>query len=104
MDRWNYMIHLVGWSAPIFAAQWLLAHRAFRRNLGAVFWPALIGGTYFSVIDSVAVRAGIWFFDPRQILGIFLGPLPLEEVLFFFLTSWLVSQSLVMFLPNGYRR
>ena len=104
MERWNYMIHLVGWSAPIFAVQWLLAHRAFRQNLGAVFLPALIGGTYFSLIDSVAVHAGIWFFDPRQILGIFIGPLPLEEVLFFFLTSWLVSQSLVLFLPDGYRR
>ena len=104
MERWNYMIHLVGWSAPIFAVQWLLAHRAFRQNLGAVFLPALIGGTYFSLIDSVAVHARIWYFDPRQILGIFIGPLPLEEVLFFFLTSWLVSQSLVLFLPDGYRR
>lgn len=104
MERWNYLIHLVGWSAPIFAGQWILAHQAFRRNLTAVFLPALIGGTFFSVIDSVAVHAGIWFFDPKQILGVFIGPLPLEEVLFFFLTSWLVSQSLVMFLPDGYRR
>ncbi len=102
--HWHYFIHLVGWSAPIFLGQWILAHRAFRRNLFAVFVPALIGGTFFSLIDSVAVRAGIWFFDPAQILGFFIGPLPIEEVLFFYLTSWLVSQSLVMFLPDGYRR
>ncbi len=103
MGKWSYFVHLVGWSAPIFAGQWILAHRAFRRNLRAIFLPPLIVGTYLSIIDAVAVRAGIWFFDPAQILGLFLGPLPLEEVLFFYLTSWLVSQSLVMFLPDGYR-
>lgn len=104
MSRWHYFLHLMGWATPVIALQWALAHRAFRRNLRAVFAPALIGGTFFSIVDSVAVRAGVWFFDPAQILGIFIGPLPLEEVLFFYVTSLLVSQSLVMFLPDGWRR
>ncbi|MBS0661082.1 MAG: lycopene cyclase domain-containing protein [Verrucomicrobia bacterium] len=99
----NYLVHLVGWSAPILAGQWALAHAAFRRNLRAIVAPTLIGGTFFSLIDSVAVHSGIWHFDPAQNVGIFIGPLPLEEMLFFYLTSWLVAQSFVMFLPDRLR-
>jgi lycopene cyclase domain-containing protein len=104
MQRWTYLFHLVGWTAPIFAAQWILVRPILRQNLREVILASLIGTVFFSAIDSIAVRAAIWFFDPRQILGVFIGPLPLEEVLFFFLTSLLVSQSLVVLLPVGYRR
>jgi lycopene cyclase domain-containing protein len=104
MQRWTYFLHLVGWTAPIFAAQWLLVRPILRKNIREVLLASLIGTVFFSVIDSFAVHSGIWFFDHRQILQIYFGPLPLEEVLFFFLTSLLVSQSLVVLLPVGYRR
>lgn len=99
----NYLVHLVGWFLPVCAGQWALAHRAFRRNLRAIFLPAAIGGTFFTIIDSVAVNAGIWHFDPAQNVGLLLGPLPLEEVMFFYLTAWLVAQSFIMFLPDRLR-
>ena len=102
--KWHYFVHLVGWTAPVLFGQWAIGHRIFRRNLAAVFGPAFIGMTFFATVDSFAVNAGIWFFDPAQILGWHIGPLPMEEVLFFFLTSLLVSQSLVLFLPAAYRR
>ena len=51
----------------------------------------------------MAVRSGIWFFDEKQILGIKIAGLPLEEVLFFLLTSLLVTQSLLLLLPKDYR-
>jgi lycopene cyclase domain-containing protein len=72
--------------------------------LRAIVLPALGGTIFFSAVDAFAIRAGIWFFDPAQILGLHVGPLPLEEVLFFFLTSWLVAQSLVLMLPPSLRR
>ena len=102
--KWHYFLHLVGWTLPLLAGQWVIGWRIFRRNLGAVFCPALIATVFFGVSDSFAVRAGIWRFDPRQILGWWIGPLPFEEVLFFFLTSLLVTQSLLLFLPAAYRR
>ncbi len=37
----------------------------------------------FSVWDVLAIRAGHWAYDPRQISGVRLGVLPLEELLFF---------------------
>lgn len=99
-----YLQHLLLWMLPILIGQWIIAGKILRRNLKAILIPAVFLGTYLSIADSVAIRSGIWFFDPIQTLGITLGGyLPLEESLFFFLTSLLVSQSLVMFLPEHLR-
>ena len=70
----------------------------------APFFPALIGGSFFSFCDSFAVRSGIWVFDAGKILGFHVGPLPVEEVLFFSSPTCWVSQSLVLFLPASMRR
>ncbi len=99
----RYLFHMLFWMLPVVAIQWALAWKTFRHNLKAVFIPPFIIGTYYTVADSFAVRDGIWYFDPQQILNIFLGPLPIEEVIFFYLTALLVSQSFVMFMPQGYR-
>jgi lycopene cyclase domain-containing protein len=37
----------------------------------------------FVLWDLAAVHSGWWWFDPAQILGVRLGVLPVEEVLFF---------------------
>ena len=100
----NYLFHILAWMLPVVAIQWALAWRVFRRNLRAVFLPPLIIGTYYVIADTFAVRDGIWYFDPQQILALFVGILPVEEVIFFYLTALLVSQSFVMLLPKGYRR
>ncbi len=102
--KWHYFLHLTLWSIPILAGQWAIGWRTYSRNLVPVFVPPLIATLFFSVCDSVAVRQGIWFFDARQITGWHVGPLPVEEVLFFLLTSLLVSQSLILLLPASYRR
>ena len=104
MGHWHYFLHLTLWAVPIIVGQWFFGARVFRRNLRAIVLPAVAGTVFFSACDSVAVRAGIWTFDPAQCLGLHVGPLPVEEVLFFFLTSWLVAQSLLLLLPLGNRR
>ena len=104
MGRWHYFLHLVLWAMPFILLQWIPGWRTILRNLRAVVLPAIFGTLFFSVVDTFAVQAGIWFFDPKQTLGWHLGPLPVEEVLFFFLTSWLVAQSLVLMLPARFKR
>ena len=47
-------------------------------------WPAiLLPALIFAVWDNWFVGMGVWGFNPRYITGIYLGHLPLEEVLFF---------------------
>lgn len=55
--------------------------RRFKRVILSIFPTAL----FFLIWDAYAIRGGHWFFDEKQILGIF-GPfdIPLEEFLFFF--------------------
>lgn len=75
----------------------------YRRVVGAVLVPIVL---YLCVADSLAIRAGIWTIDPRQSLGILLGGrLPLEELVFFSLTTALVAFGLVLGLaPETGRR
>jgi lycopene cyclase domain-containing protein len=54
--------------------------------------------------DLAAVREGIWEFDEKQILGLkWRNRLPIEEILFFFVSSLLVAQSYVMLVPAAAR-
>lgn len=98
-----YLSHLLLWFLPIIALQWAIGWRIFLANLRAILLPTLIAGTYYSLSDVVAIREGIWFFGENQILGIHVGPVPIEEILFFFLTALLVAQSFVLFLPASLR-
>lgn len=101
--RWHYFVHLVAWAGPLIIVQWVIGWKIFRRNLRAVFVPPLVAVVFFGACDSVAIRSGVWAFDPRQILGWWVGGVPVEEALFFFLTSLLVTQSLLLLLPARYR-
>lgn len=99
----NYLFHLLVWMLPVALIQWALGWRIFLRNLRAILIPTAVIGTYFTLADSIAIKQGIWRFDRNQILGLHLGTVPVEEVIFFFLTSLLVAQSLVLFLPQRLR-
>lgn len=103
-SSYNYAWHLLYWLIPVILMQWIIAWPIFQ-----VFWPHILCatfciGTYLSLADYVAVRQGIWFFDPKQISKICIAKiLPWEEVVFFYITSILVAQSYVMLLPHAVR-
>lgn len=100
-SRWAYLIHLVGWAGPLILFQLVALARHYRARTGAVLRavlpPAFIIGVYLSVADHLAISAGIWNFGEGKHLGVYLGLVPLEEVLFFLLTSILVSLGLALF-------
>ncbi len=99
-----YLQHLLLWMLPVVLIQWTVGRNILRANLRAIIWPTCIAGIYLTLADSFAIRAGVWFFDPEQILGWHLGPyIPIEEILFFILTSLIVTQSFILFLPNENR-
>ena len=65
------------WLEIVFKVQVL---KRITRALQAITPIALL----FLIWDALAIKHGDWFFDPKQILGIF-GPfrIPLEEYFFF---------------------
>ena len=58
-------------------------------------------GTYLSIIDAIAIEQGIWTITLSTSTGILIGGiLPIEEAVFFFLTSTLVVFGMVLILDN----
>ena len=100
-SRYAYLVHLLGWGLPVLALQFAVLVGHYRRRsarvLRAVLPPALAIGTYLSAADHVAIRRGVWVFGEGQHLGVYVGAVPLEEVLFFFITSLLVAQGIALF-------
>ena len=56
--------------------------RVYRRLTRAVQAIAPVAAV-FLIWDYFAIRAGWWWFDPDYITGVFVGALPLEEIIFF---------------------
>ncbi len=101
--RVNYAIHLA-WFLPVVYAQWILAPPLFFGHFWLLLLVMAIFGLYYSLADLVAVRAGTWFFDEKQITGFKVaGVLPWEEIAFFYLTTLLVAQSYLLLLPGDLR-
>ena len=81
---------------PPLAVQWGwgLDRLLGRRRVWAlgIAAPAL----YLCIVDAAAIRDGIWHIAPATSTGWMLGGLPVEEALFFVVTSALVAQGVLL--------
>ncbi|MBU3698482.1 MAG: lycopene cyclase domain-containing protein [Candidatus Kapabacteria bacterium] len=100
----TYAWHLGIWFLPLISAQWGFGWSILSPRLPVIAASTLAIGTILTLADVWAVRRGIWFFDDKQITGIMLGKiLPWEEAAFFCVTSLLVAQSILLFIPESLR-
>src|SRR6185437_10902388 len=96
MSHWPYLPFLLVWALPVVALQWLVGGVYLWRERGRWLWIVLGLGAYFSLADGIAIHAGVWRFDGRALLGLWLGPVPLEEIAFYLLTVAMVVQGCVI--------
>lgn len=100
-SRWAYLTHLLVWALPVILLQLGALALHYKERTGAVLRavlpPAFLVGGYLAAADHLAISAGIWNFGEGRHLGIYVGAVPLEEVLFFVMTSLLVSLGLALF-------
>ena len=99
--RWNYLPFLLVWALPVIILQWALGGRYLWRARSLWAPVSLILCAWLTLADAVAISTGVWRFDPRALLGPALGPVPLEEILFYLLTSLMVTQGFIA-LWEGY--
>jgi putative membrane protein len=76
----------------IFGADILWANR---RLLAAAILPVTV---YLWVVDAIAIGSGTWIIDPAQTTGISLGPLPIEEMVFFLMTNVIIAFGIILML------
>jgi lycopene cyclase domain-containing protein len=101
----TYLGLILAWSAPVLALQWAYAGGAIWARRGAWAVGVCVPTLYLCAADAVALHLGIWRISGTYTLGPALGPLPLEEAVFFLVTDLLVVQGLLLFLhpPHGTR-
>lgn len=97
----TYLAITLSWALPAIAPQLafgadILWHH--RRLLGAV---VLTGAGYLSAMDALAISAGTWTIDLSQSTGLFIGVLPIEEVVFFMITVVLISFGMTLMLSDA---
>ncbi len=102
--RTLYLGLILAWAGPPLAVQW---GWGLDRLLGRWRVWALgiaVPAVYLSIADTVAIRDGIWRVAPETSTGWTLGGLPVEEALFFVITSALVVQGILLALDLLARR
>lgn len=82
MERWQYLILLGSCLVLTLPLELILGARVYRspRRLLAALAPMLV---LFLAWDLFGIWRGHWWYQQRFISGIHIGPLPLEELLFF---------------------
>lgn len=96
MSHWDYLPFLLAWALPIIAIEWLIGGHHLWRERRVWLWVVLGLGVYFTLADAVAIEAGIWSFGRSALVGVWLGPVPIEEMLFYLLTAAMVVQGFVI--------
>lgn len=83
MERWLYLIiDLLSLAGPLSFSFHPRAN--FSKKWKYVFPALLAAAIPFLIWDELFTQHGIWGFNPKYTLGIYVFHLPIEEVLFFF--------------------
>ena len=100
-ERWTYLSIILFWALPAILPQLLFGADILWHYRKLVFWAIMVPGTYLSLMDIVALSDTTWSISKSQTTGVlFFGILPLEEVVFFFITNVLITFGMTLLLAN----
>jgi lycopene cyclase domain-containing protein len=102
--RWQpgtYLALELVWALPPIILQLGFGADILWRYKGLVLLSLLPAALYLSAADAIAIGSGTWTIDPAQSLNIYLGGiLPVEELIFFFLTNILLVFGMTLVLAR----
>ena len=128
MRWWNSGLLAAGWlaSTALLLSDWqagtyltlilswalipVLIQAAFGADILLAYWRSLlliiwIPTLYLWLLDAVALAGGTWTVDPAQTTGVKLGVIPIEEMLFFFMTNMIIAFGMMLMCsPAGKER
>ena len=97
----TYLSIILFWALPPIILQTLFGADILWHYRKLVFWGTLVPGIYLSLMDIVALTDTTWSISASQTTGmLFFGILPLEEVVFFFITNVLIVFGMTLLLAK----
>jgi lycopene cyclase domain-containing protein len=96
----TYLSIILFWALPAIIPQLAFGADILWHHRKLLFWSIVPIGLYLSFSDALAIASGTWTIDPAQSTGIFIGSLPLEETVFFFVTATLICFGVVLLLAT----
>lgn len=99
----RYLALLLAWGLPPIALQMAFGADLLWQERRLVIPALLLPTAFLTLADLTAVSAGTWAFNPDLILGLSLGPLPLEEIAFFLVTNTLIVFSTTLLVSKTSR-
>ena len=96
-----YLSLILTWGLIPISLQLLYGADIIWKHKTVVFSLIIILGSYLSFVDAIAIDAGIWTIASTTSMGALIGGiLPIEELIFFFITTMLIVFSMVLFLDK----
>lgn len=87
-----YMGSIVWWISLVVILLWYLSGAYVCKRYKETLISIIVPSVYLCYVDLIALRAGVWHISEATSLEIFpVDELPLEEILFFFLTNTIVA-------------
>jgi lycopene cyclase domain-containing protein len=87
----TYLGLILGWALPPIMIQLAFGADILWQRRKPLALLILVPALYLSCADTMAIRGGVWAIATAQSTGIFIGGLPLEEGVFFFVTVILLG-------------
>ncbi|ESP89259.1 lycopene cyclase domain-containing protein [Candidatus Halobonum tyrrellensis] len=91
-----YLGAILAWAGPVLALQWAVGWPHLVRHARTVAAGVVVPAAYLCAVDRLAIREGIWVIGDRYSLGVEPFGLPVEEAVFFVVTTLFVVQGLLL--------
>jgi lycopene cyclase domain-containing protein len=93
-----YLGLILAWAAPVLALQWAYGGHVLWAARRSLLLGVAVPTLYLWVTDRLALGFGIWFISERYTTGFGVLGMPVEEAVFFAITTLMVVQGLLLFL------
>ncbi|MEM7790588.1 MAG: lycopene cyclase domain-containing protein [Verrucomicrobiota bacterium] len=95
-EPFTYLASTLIWFIPPLLIQWIFDPTLLLARIRLLSVSTFVPAIYLSVADAWAISNGIWTIEDPTRTGWQLGNLPFEEAFFFFITSLLLAQGLLL--------
>ena len=97
----TYLSITLFWAFPAIFPQLLYGADILWHHRKLVFLSIFVPGAYLSLMDIIALKDTTWSISKQQTTSVlFFGILPLEEVVFFFITNILITFGMTLLLSD----